>query len=117
MDDDDRVRHYIELWKQTVAVQQHFNDLEWRIRQLALTALTFDPTSVPTSASQCPQQACGEQPIAVLPWVHYGLYVTGRVTEDTSKPSSPCSRDNDEANLACGGRVIAQCAARLQGGG
>ena len=41
MDDDDRVKHYIELWKQTVAVQQHFNDLEWRIRQLALTALTF----------------------------------------------------------------------------
>ena len=41
MDDEDRVKHYIELWKQTVAVQQHFNDIEWRIRQLALTALTF----------------------------------------------------------------------------
>ena len=33
--------HYIELWKQTVSVQQHFNDIEWRIRGLALTAATF----------------------------------------------------------------------------
>jgi len=41
MTDDERVTHYIELWKQTVAVQQHFNDLEWKIRQLALTAMTF----------------------------------------------------------------------------
>lgn len=39
--DDERLKHYIELWKQTVVVQQHFNDIEWRIRQLALTALTF----------------------------------------------------------------------------
>lgn len=41
MDDEERLKGYIELWKQTVAVQQHFNDIEWRIRQLALTALTF----------------------------------------------------------------------------
>lgn len=32
---------YVELWRQTVEVQQHFNDLEWRIRGLALTAATF----------------------------------------------------------------------------
>lgn len=31
----------IEAWKQTVAVQQHFNDISWRIRSLAMTALTF----------------------------------------------------------------------------
>lgn len=35
------VKHYIELWKKTVEVQQHFNDLEWRIRGLALTSATF----------------------------------------------------------------------------
>jgi hypothetical protein len=41
MDDDARISHYLEMWKQTIAVQQHFNDIEWRIRGLALTALTF----------------------------------------------------------------------------
>ncbi|AGK76783.1 hypothetical protein AB0407_12555 [Streptomyces microflavus] len=39
--DDARISHYLEMWKQTIAVQQHFNDIEWRIRGLALTALTF----------------------------------------------------------------------------
>jgi hypothetical protein len=38
---EDQAKLLIELWKQTVAVQQHFNDLCWRIRGLALTALTF----------------------------------------------------------------------------
>lgn len=38
---EERTKHYVEMWKQTVAVQQHFNDLELRIRSLALTALTF----------------------------------------------------------------------------
>jgi hypothetical protein len=32
---------HLELWKQTVTVQQHFNDIGWRIRAIALTALTF----------------------------------------------------------------------------
>ena len=41
MDDESRIAHYVEMWKQTVTVQQHFNDIEWRIRGLALTALTF----------------------------------------------------------------------------
>jgi hypothetical protein len=41
MDDEAKVPHYVEMWKQTIAVQQHFNDIEWRIRSLALTALTF----------------------------------------------------------------------------
>lgn len=39
--DNDRLGHYVALWKQAVEVQMHFNDLEWRIRGLALTALTF----------------------------------------------------------------------------
>lgn len=38
---DQRMTHYVEMWKQTVTVQQHFNDIEWRIRGLALTAATF----------------------------------------------------------------------------
>lgn len=33
--------HYISLWKTSVEVQQHFNDIEWRIRGLALTVATF----------------------------------------------------------------------------
>jgi hypothetical protein len=41
LSDDERCSRYIDLWKQTVEVQQHFNDLEWRIRGLALTAATF----------------------------------------------------------------------------
>lgn len=32
---------HVELWKQAVTVQQHFNDIGWRIRSIALTALTF----------------------------------------------------------------------------
>lgn len=39
--DPEDVAHYIEVWKQTVSVQQHFNEIEWRIRGLALTAATF----------------------------------------------------------------------------
>ena len=35
------VGHYISLWKSSVEVQQHFNDIEWRIRGLALTVATF----------------------------------------------------------------------------
>ncbi|MGW3100173.1 hypothetical protein ACWDCC_42820 [Streptomyces sp. NPDC001102] len=38
---DSDIPHYLEMWKQTIAVQQHFNDIGWRIRGLALTALTF----------------------------------------------------------------------------
>ncbi|WP_344067846.1 hypothetical protein [Nostocoides vanveenii] len=38
---DQEVGHYIEMWKQSVEVQMHFNDIEWRIRGLALTVATF----------------------------------------------------------------------------
>ncbi len=38
---NERVGHYVEMWKKTVDVQQHFNDIEWRIRGLALTTATF----------------------------------------------------------------------------
>ena len=32
---------YIEMWKETIGVQKHFNDIEMKIRGLALTVLTF----------------------------------------------------------------------------
>ncbi|WP_071606247.1 hypothetical protein [Luteipulveratus halotolerans] len=38
---DQQVTHYLDLYKQAVAVQMHFNDIEWRIRGLALTVATF----------------------------------------------------------------------------
>jgi hypothetical protein len=38
---DEQARLLVEVWKHTVSVQQHFNDICWRIRGLALTALTF----------------------------------------------------------------------------
>jgi hypothetical protein len=41
MDDLDRIKLYVDLWKQAVDVQKHFNDIEIRIRSLALTVLTF----------------------------------------------------------------------------
>ncbi len=41
MNENERLTHYIEMWKQSVETQQHFNDIEWRIRGLALTVATF----------------------------------------------------------------------------
>jgi hypothetical protein len=38
---NERLGHYIDLYKTTVEVQEHFNDIEWRIRGLALTVATF----------------------------------------------------------------------------
>jgi hypothetical protein len=37
----EQVGHYVDIWKKSVDVQQHFNDIEWRIRGLALTVATF----------------------------------------------------------------------------
>lgn len=41
LSDSERASHYIEIWKQATQVNQHFNDIEWRIRGLALTVATF----------------------------------------------------------------------------
>ena len=38
---EQEVGYYIDMWKQSVEVQMHFNDIEWRIRGLALTVATF----------------------------------------------------------------------------
>lgn len=37
---DERTKLQVEVWKTTVQVQQHFNDIELRVRGLALTVLT-----------------------------------------------------------------------------
>jgi hypothetical protein len=36
---DERINAYIEVWKKTIEVQEHFNDLELRIRNFAITVL------------------------------------------------------------------------------
>jgi hypothetical protein len=41
VNEEEKVGHYIELWKQTIDVQKHFNDIELKIRGLGLTVLTF----------------------------------------------------------------------------
>lgn len=41
MNEEEKLKIYVDLWKQTVEVQKHFNDIELRVRGLALTALTF----------------------------------------------------------------------------
>lgn len=41
LDMNDEVHYYIELYKHHVDVQMHFNEIEWKIRGLALTVATF----------------------------------------------------------------------------
>ena len=41
VDPDKRVETLLELWKTTIEVQQHFNDLEWKIRGLGLSVVTL----------------------------------------------------------------------------
>lgn len=38
---EDSVRFYLDLYKTAIDVQKHFNDIEWKIRGLALTVATF----------------------------------------------------------------------------
>lgn len=38
---DEEKKLLMDAWKKAIDVQQHFNDLSWRIRALWLTALTF----------------------------------------------------------------------------
>lgn len=50
---------HIKLWEKAVDVQQHFNDISWRIRALGLTVLTFTFGAVGVAYS-------GAEPIEVL---------------------------------------------------
>ncbi len=38
---NDDIKNLIDMWKETVEVQKHFNDIELRIRSLAITIFTF----------------------------------------------------------------------------
>jgi len=37
--DDEKIQSYIEIWKKTIDVQRHFNEIELKIRNLAVTVL------------------------------------------------------------------------------
>jgi hypothetical protein len=41
LSESERIANYVEMWKQATQVNQHFNEIEWRIRGLALTVATF----------------------------------------------------------------------------
>jgi hypothetical protein len=41
LDPKERAELYLEMWKQTVQVQMHFNDIEMKVRTAAITVLTF----------------------------------------------------------------------------
>ncbi|GHD89177.1 hypothetical protein [Kocuria marina] len=55
---NEQVSHYIDLYKQSVSVQMHFNDIEWRIRGLALTAATFSLGAAGVAAKDGTQVGC-----------------------------------------------------------
>jgi hypothetical protein len=41
LDAKEQTELYLELWKQTIQVQMHFNDIEMKVRTAAITVLTF----------------------------------------------------------------------------
>lgn len=49
---DSQIGYYVDMWKKSVDVQQHFNDIEWRIRGLALTVATFALGAAGVSAKE-----------------------------------------------------------------
>lgn len=55
---NEKVSHYIDLYKQSVSVQMHFNDIEWRIRGLALTVATFSLGAAGVAAKDGTQVGC-----------------------------------------------------------
>ena len=64
VEEAEKLRGYLEMWKQTVAVQQHFNEIEWKIRGLALTTVTFTLGAASLTASSA------DKP----PAIHIGTY-------------------------------------------
>ena len=40
MSNEDALKLQLEAWKTTIQVQQHFNEIEWKLRGLAITLLT-----------------------------------------------------------------------------
>ena len=67
----------IELWREAVGVQMHFNDIGWRIRALALTVLTFTLGAVGFAYVNTPSVRVLTQevsPAAFVPVLGLGLW-------------------------------------------
>lgn len=68
---------HLQLWKESVGVQMHFNDIGWRIRALALTVLTFTLGAIGfVYINLAPTRVFGWQvsPAAFLPLLGAGLW-------------------------------------------
>lgn len=65
---DERIKEYIEVWKKTVEVQEHFNDLELRIRNFAITVLgaVLSGTALSLKEGLAVSLAHRKLPLAVL---------------------------------------------------
>lgn len=78
---DQEIGHYIDIWKQAVEVQMHFNDIEWRIRGLALTVATFVLGAAGVAAKDATQVgriSLGALVIAIGLLLWYGFYFVDR---------------------------------------
>lgn len=79
---DQEVGHYIDMWKQSVEVQMHFNDIEWRIRGLALTVATFALGAAGVAAKDGTRVGCfslGALVIVIGLLLWYAFYFVDRV--------------------------------------
>jgi hypothetical protein len=79
---DQQVGHYVDMWKQSVEVQMHFNDIEWRIRGLALTVATFALGAAGVAAKDGTRVAgvsLGSLVIAIGLLLWYAFYFVDRV--------------------------------------
>lgn len=79
---DQQVGYYIDMWKQSVAVQMHFNDIEWRIRGLALTVATFALGAAAVAARDSAQVggvSLGSLVIVIGLFLWYAFYFVDRV--------------------------------------
>lgn len=68
---------HLQLWKEAVGVQMHFNDIGWRIRALALTVLTFTLGAIGfVHINLAPTRIFGWEvsPAAFLPFLGAGLW-------------------------------------------
>lgn len=79
---DQEIGHYIDMWKQAVEVQMHFNDIEWRIRGLALTVATFALGAAGVAAKDGTRVGCfslGSLVIVIGLVLWYAFYFVDRV--------------------------------------
>lgn len=78
----EQITQYVDMWKKSVDVQQHFNDIEWRIRGLALTVATFAIGAAGVAAKDGAKVGCfslGTLVLAVGLILWYAFYFVDRV--------------------------------------